>query len=666
MGNAELANWDPLEENIAPELLSASVKRQIKNILKSYTGWFDPLSELLQNAIDALEQRRKTDHVFTPSLWVTIDLAKNHVSVTDNGSGFSQDEFRSFLAPNISFKKATNRGNKGVGATYLAYGFNLLQVATRTPGFEFIGSIKQGREWVEDESGTVTRPKVVRDPVALASAFSTLDHGSSFTLGLGGELVRPRDLRWLQATTASQWESVLRLKTPLGGVYLNRDPFLLTCHLSVVAENGTETKKEVDCAEYLYPHKVFTACKDLDAIRKIQSGLVQQGKDASRLPAAFYNLNGLYKFWSPTEIADVEGEFKSGRQDGALTITDEDRKLIERYQVACYGFMGYSTDLWDLFNDTQVGLRKGKRILLRGGLQLATNAMPQGDLIQIPLNRNIGYQNVAHVLVHFDGADPDLGRKGFQPELQEAAKKISVAVANIFLQWRRQLRGDTGAPPEITSSRDIYDWVTAQERFEKENPLVIRRTDYFLPTAEPSLTSIPQNEQDVIALFHQLLAGGVIRGVRVLSTSQHNQYDGVFRFSLKFPADHHVFDKDRNPLGIDESHGRDEFLSEPRILEYKFSVDGLVEELERGDKVEKDIKLVIAWSMGRTWGSRYIITPLLSLDNVHQRVFHGGTHLVRNALTGDTVFPAIILSELIEYLNDVDGVQKFQAETYSG
>ena len=39
-------NWDPLEENLTSELVSATIKRQIKNILKSYTGWFDPFSEL--------------------------------------------------------------------------------------------------------------------------------------------------------------------------------------------------------------------------------------------------------------------------------------------------------------------------------------------------------------------------------------------------------------------------------------------------------------------------------------------------------------------------------------------------------------------------------------------------------------------------------------------
>ena len=110
--------WDPLETTLSPELLSASIKRQIKNILKSYTGWFDPLSELIQNALDAVDNRKQKEPNYTPSIWLEINFKKNTISVTDNGVGFSEDQFKSFLAPNISFKKQDNRGNKGNKTVY--------------------------------------------------------------------------------------------------------------------------------------------------------------------------------------------------------------------------------------------------------------------------------------------------------------------------------------------------------------------------------------------------------------------------------------------------------------------------------------------------------------------------------------------------------------------
>jgi hypothetical protein len=331
--------------------------------------------------------------------------------------------------------------------------------------------------------------------------------------------------------------------------------------------------------------------------------------------------------------------------------------------VSCYGFFCYSTEIWDRFNDEVLGLRKGNRIL-RGGLQLATNCMPQGELLIIPLTRNIGYQNVAHILIHFDRAEPDLGRKGFQPELEELAEDISTHVVGLFLRRRRLLKRETGAPPDILQEKTIHDWITAQEEHEKKNPLLITRKDVFLPTKEPSITSKPLNEQDVIALFNQLLAGGVIRGIRVMATNQHQQYDGIFRFCLKKPFEHHVFDKRRNPLGVEGGVAKKEFTSDPRILEYKYSFDALIEEIEKGEKSERDIKLVVAWEMGDRWRQRYEVTPLLHLDNLHHRFFHGGTHIVKSSSTGDAVFPAIILSELIEYINEPSRVQEYHQTRY--
>ena len=226
------------------------------------------------------------------------------------------------------------------------------------------------------------------------------------------------------------------------------------------------------------------------------------------------------------------------------------------------------------------------------------------------------------------------------------------------------MKKETGAATEIVEEKNIHDWIKDQEEHEKSNPLIIKRQDIFLPIREPSITSKPLNEQDVIALFNQLLAGGVIRGIKLMATSQHQLYDGICRFCLREPFENHVFDKDKNPLGIEKSKVNQEYVSAPYILEYKFSFDALLEEIEKEEKNERQIKLVVAWEMGKSWEKRYEIVPLLHLDNLQHRYFHGGTHIIKDASTGDTVFPAIILSELIEYINDPDAVQEYQRKTY--
>ena len=651
-------NWDPLEGNLlTSELANTIIKRQIKNILKSYTGWFDPFSELIQNALDALDARKAETGQFTPKLWIQIDLEENMLSVTDNGIGFTPDQFRSFLAPNVSYKGKENRGNKGVGATYLAYGFNFLQVGTKAPSYEFIGTLKNGREWVEDESSPESRPEVRRENEALHSAFCEIDRGTTFTLKLMGEFIRPQKLDWLNANTANQWSSILRIKTPLGGVYLFEvDSPRIQCTLTVVDKNGKQTTENLKDCEYLFPHKAIGNCVEVDEILSAQDTSSQKRRNRRQLPQKYSKLNGVYKYWDTDSFTSKAGEFGN-------RLNIEQKKLATEYSLRCYGFFCYTTRIWDTYNDSTINIRKGERIL-KGGLQLATNTMPQGNLILIPLTSNIGYQHTTHVVVHLDNADPDLGRKGFQPEVEELSMFVSTQIVNYFLDYREHLRTDTGAPPNIVEQRQIRDWISELEVHEKENPLKLTREDAFLPLMKPSITAEPLNEQDVISLFNQLLAGGVIRGIRLMATSQYNQYDSVFRYDLREPFKNYIFDKDKNPLGLSESQATQKYESIPSILEYKFSFDALVEELEKESKKEQDIDLVVAWELGKNWQTRYDITPLLHYDYLQHRFFHGGTHLLRNRLTGATVFSAIILSELIEYLNDPDGAQEHQTKMY--
>ena len=66
---------------------------------------------------------------------IMIDLENNKIAVTDNGIGFEEQKYIKFLAPNFSFKNGNTRGHKGVGSTYLAYGFNYIQISTKSPEF---------------------------------------------------------------------------------------------------------------------------------------------------------------------------------------------------------------------------------------------------------------------------------------------------------------------------------------------------------------------------------------------------------------------------------------------------------------------------------------------------------------------------------------------------
>ena len=637
-------NWDPLDLNLPDDVMRAAKKRAIKNILDSYTGWFDPFSELIQNALDALEARAAIDDDFTPKLWIRINLKDQSLSVTDNGIGFSDDKFKNFLAPTITFKGPENRGNKGVGATYLAYGFNSLQVGTRSPDYEFIGTLSNGREWVETEDSTEKAPTGTVDNEALHPPFNTIDRGSTFTLRLVGD-VYPKDLSYWGAYTAKQWASILRIKTPLGGIYFDVERPQIQCALTVVDRKGKETIETLKDCEYILPHQVLLNCLNLEEIRSERAAREAKNKDPDKLPQKYVEREGLYEYWDTNSLLSddkgVGARLKGGQKE-----------LVRQHNLKCYAFFCYTTKMWDKYNEEELGVRKGS-LILKGGLQLATNTMPQGDLILIPLNRNIGYQHTTHIVIHLDHADPDLGRKGFQPEIEQLAKDISVYIVNSFSdRWWKYLKKATGDPPGIGDKLPLYEWKQEFQSHEKRNPLTIKRKDLFLP----SMTAKPKSEQDVIALFNQLLGGGVLRGIQLMATSAHQRYDGIFKFHIEKPFENYQFDEDKNPLGI-ISNRIEEITTEPKLLEYKHSFDGLIQDFQTGKKKEDDLELVVAWELGDDWQNRYGITPLLHNDYRHQRKVHGSTHIVNHQNTGEPIFPIIILSELIDYLNDPDSAQ---------
>ena len=177
--------FDPLwsKYNGNEEVVIRSVKREIGNILNSYVGWYDPFCELIQNALDAVDKRRELNDGFEAKIHVLIDIKNNKVSVTDNGIGFKEAEYLKFLAPNFSFKPGgTTRGHKGVGTTYLAYGFNYIQIATKTPDFSAIGVMKDARHWLEDPAPS-SNPQVVPDANEVEdSFFMQIDRGTSMTI----------------------------------------------------------------------------------------------------------------------------------------------------------------------------------------------------------------------------------------------------------------------------------------------------------------------------------------------------------------------------------------------------------------------------------------------------------------------------------------------------
>ena len=641
--------WDPLESTggADPGILISAQKREITNILKSYTGYYDVFAELLQNALDAVEKRLIDERSAEAGrIWVCIDLNEQSVQVTDNGCGMDLQQFRQFLRPNFSFKSGSlTRGSKGVGATYLGYGFNSLLISTRRGGKTYSGRIENGRDWIEDATGTIARPKIVQTPPP-EGPFKDLSTGTSIKVQFVGQNIRPKNLSWTLATTAEQWSALLRVHSPLGGIYVNgTSTSKVHTTIRVVGSDGLSSEVELKAPEYLFPHTLVKKSGDLREFLKDRKQRAAKGLDVTQPPAKFMKLNGLWGQWTTAELLK-EADNDSPIQ---LRLDDNEKALARSAGVSIYVYLAFSTDLWDNINDTTLKLRKGSR-LLRGGLQLATRHMPQGLTLTIPMTNNIGFQNLAHVIVHFDNAEPDLGRKGFQPEYVQLAEKIAVSAVTAFRRRYHLLR-KPGVASIFNDELHIEQWIREQEEHETSHALTISGRGLFMPSEELPIRSEPRVEQDVVALFNQMLSSGLIRGIQLIASSQYNQYDGLYRVKMLPPFDKFI-QSDDNPLGLDHDffeQDRD-YITKIKVLEYKYSLDGLVEELQSEVKSVADIGLVVAWDMGKKWKEMFDITSLLDPDHTHHRNIHGSTHYFTHSTSGLRAFEAIILSDLVNFL----------------
>ncbi len=658
-----LEPWDPLARvDEDASLYAAAQKREIRNILKSYTGYFDLFSEMLQNSLDAVEKRgAEGGTAYQPHIIVHIDVRNSSVSVVDNGCAMPLQQFRQFLKPSLSFKDGgASRGSKGVGATYLAFGFNHLEVATKLDAKTvYAGILRNGRLWLDDTKGIVNQPTV--DPLKqIESDLAHIDRGTSITLKLVGNNIRPKNLQWFSATTAMQWVALLRAHTPLGGVYLSsKHAPNVTIDLRVTDESGKETSETIGAPKYLYPHEVMGKVVDVReylADRKTRS---DKGQDIAKVPPKFSAANGMWGEWSAAEIL-------SGSALINPRLDNEERELMKELTPEIYVFMCYTTDLWDSYSDDKLKLRKGTR-LLRGGIQLATKHMPQGALIPIPLTNNIGFQQITHVVVHLHNAEPDLGRKGFQPEHTALAETLAKAAVPAFRRYFQTLLKKQVGAPELLQGVKIAQWIDAQRQHEKDYPLKITGKGLFAPTTELAIRSAPLVEQDVVALFNQMLSSGFIRGIQLISSSQFNQYDGLFRWHMEPPFTLYIRDED-NPLGVDPEQftGTDQVLESPLgVLEYKYNLDALIDEFDNETKAAGDIKLAVCWEIGTKWKEHFSILSLLDEDNVHHRAFHGISHVFSHAVSGANAFSVIVLKDLVSYARERDAESQRQKKLYS-
>ncbi|PGV79317.1 hypothetical protein COD84_08680 [Bacillus cereus] len=104
----------------------------IRTIISSYSSPWDPLTELIQNAVDAINQRKAIENgAFKGEILITVDPLENILMIEDNGIGMDPGNAETLLLPSGTFKKLGNTyEHKGLGFTYCSHIVDYVEVDT--------------------------------------------------------------------------------------------------------------------------------------------------------------------------------------------------------------------------------------------------------------------------------------------------------------------------------------------------------------------------------------------------------------------------------------------------------------------------------------------------------------------------------------------------------
>lgn len=623
-------------EDLPESILLDSLKGAVQTILSSYTGYFDLFSEMIQNALDATEKkRREVGDTYTPQIWIEINMKDSSLRVVDNGCGMTLNEFLLCFRPNTTFKKGQNlRGHKGVGATFLAYGYNYVNLQTKKNEATCYGSVlRQGRMWIEDEKGKTKSPAYEEINFEVPELTKETS-GTAIEIRLGGKNEKPKDFGYYGAVTATQWFDMLRITTPLGGVYLenpNLDSLpVINLKVTDKYENVTTITPQKR-VEFYYPHDIPNVkVQSLTDVKKEYDKFEgsSQTKD-KKVSNEFKNLEVIWDIWDSKAILDY-AKFK---------ITDNEKLLIQEFNICVYGAMVDSTKTFKAANKA-MGLND--RNVMRGGLQLATDGMPQGEIITIPLKRYTGYQFTTLILVHFKKGNPDMGRKTFQPELTELAQELAVKITGIFIEHIDFLRPDTGSEKTLAPDRARYDWIRKIVNYRETNQLSTFSKNF-------SYLCKPQEEQDAVAVFHQLIGCGIIKGLFFYCSEYNDKYDGLLEYMYDSPE---CFYSSENPLGVRNDMPLN-LPSEPKVIEYKYDFDSILTDITKEKKYFEHLNIVVCWQANGDFTQNLTLKSLLIEGEGNIRTIFGSTHV--GYLPGqysNHKIEVIVLEELISYLTD--------------
>jgi len=532
---------------------SGEAQRQfIRNIIDSYHHEWDVLAELCQNAVDAIREKNTPQGI----VHIRFDRMRHSIEVTDTGIGMTREKASQALAPNVTFKRGQPKliGEKGLGLTFCAFRTNKITIETSTgDGFVHTAVFTGGRGWVE-EDGTDKPLVVVNSREEASQSFTKV---SAEDVKADFDLERPR-LRHLLLT-----------KTALGSTFplwtdLEKRNADIEIRLRIVDDTGGETH-EILPHRYWHPADHLRLKKSLEEIKELANnnkirdfkgwGLTDKREiPLSGKPAHFYTL-----------MLSVPEYDKLAAQEHLLSRY----KLRQKEAEKSGGQVAHADEPGDV----------------EPGIYLSVKGMPTGIGLPFPTGTTeAGYWNNFYFLVEADWLNFDAGRKVIPGRTQEVIKRACKTIWDEMRAWKTRFIGHEGED----SVDQFAENQKAQGRLDKVSGFP------NLGLGKIPFAKEPQSEQAVIAVFHEILGRGLLKGYQTFDINTASTYDAIIRYSLSgTDVGAQALQIWRDKLNRKTAQGIEFF---PLNVEFKFEAADILDDLGDKTKYLDQIHLLICWT----------------------------------------------------------------------
>ena len=566
-------------------------RKQYLNLVELYYRPWDVLTELIQNSLASIFEAQKTNKTLAGSIKVTIDADAKTVTVEDNGVGFSS-------LSDLGANRTTRGGENGV--PYSGFGLGASSIIARSNLFE-VRSVNIKKElhsakWINvftkigtGETDINLEPETCEGPVTVSGASRTV-------ITVGGEGFAGL---WLEAEKPDRLYEIIMAHTALG--YTSNiwgDPASRpNCRYSVIIKRS-----------------------DQNVVNKVGQTL-----------------------GFPYVEVGTAGTFDYDEYSRMGTVPDKDKLIIYKKKGRVSANRDYKLNLYiacEVERGTLIKSRFGQYLE-----DLATNRIllsVDGFLQSFPIDRPAERGTRAlwgNVFVIVDASDNivEPGRNKIADlYIQQVNKELKDAVGLLdSLVSKMREKEETRYPINVDEAKKDA------ETNSVSNPLS------YAINADLHLLKVPADEQEVIALFFELLGHGFIEGCDVYRVGASSvTYDAYLRFRYKYEdvGEKARPGRDEGKRSLDLNRDREKTL----VTEFKTTSEKLVIELQGGNtrKQLKHINLLICWEEGVT-PAGYSLDPLED----DYRFFSAATHVLRkNGGSEDERCEVMLLSTFLENL----------------